>query len=203
MILVVDNYDSFTYNLVQALEVAAAGEAVEVVRNDTTSVEQVERMRPRGLLLSPGPGRPEEAGISVELVRALAPRLPILGVCLGHQAVAVAFGARVVRAPEPVHGKTSPVRPLPGTGSPLYEGLPVPFEATRYHSLVVEEGAGGRPAPELEVTAVTEAPGGGHLVMGVRHRKFPCEGVQFHPESVLTPEGMKLLANWVRSLPAT
>ncbi|MDI3298884.1 MAG: aminodeoxychorismate/anthranilate synthase component II [Bacillota bacterium] len=201
MILVVDNYDSFTYNLVQALEVAAEGEAVEVVRNDTITVEQAERMRPRGVVLSPGPGRPEEAGICVELVRALAPRLPILGVCLGHQAVAVAFGARVVRAAEPVHGKTSAIRPLAGTGSPLYEGLPDPFEATRYHSLVVAGGAGIQPAPELVVTAVTEAPGGGELVMGIRHRKLPCEGVQFHPESVLTPAGPRLLANWVRSLP--
>ncbi|MDI3316765.1 MAG: aminodeoxychorismate/anthranilate synthase component II [Bacillota bacterium] len=202
MILVVDNYDSFTYNLVQALEVVSGGETVEVVRNDTASVEQIARMQPRGIVLSPGPGRPEKAGICVDLVRELAPRIPILGICLGHQAIGVAFGARVVPAPVPVHGKTSPIRPRAEAGSPLYRGLPDPFEATRYHSLVVDPGRGGEPAPELVVTAVTGSGSGpgGELVMGVRHKKFACEGVQFHPESVLTPAGPRLLANWVASL---
>ncbi|MBX6378354.1 MAG: aminodeoxychorismate/anthranilate synthase component II [Clostridia bacterium] len=186
MIAVIDNYDSFTYNLVQAL--ASLGARLEVYRNDVLTVEELAARRPEAVLISPGPGRPEDAGISVATVLALGPRVPILGVCLGHQAIGAAFGGRVVRAPALMHGKSSAVH---HDGSGLYEGLSNPFEAGRYHSLVVDrEGL-----PDcLEVTAWTDD----GVIMGLRHRQWPVEGVQFHPESVLTPEGPRLLANFLR-----
>jgi anthranilate synthase component 2 len=182
---VLDNYDSFTYNLVQYL--AELGESVEVVRNDALSIAELEARRPRALVVSPGPGRPEHAGISTAAMLALAPSTPTLGVCLGHQCLGAAFGARVVRAPTPMHGKVSAIH-HDGTG--LFAGLPDPFEATRYHSLMVEEAS---LPPELEVTARTED----GLIMGLRHRRWPVYGVQFHPESIATPHGRKILANFL------
>ncbi len=184
-LIVIDNYDSFTYNLVQYL--AELGEAVEVVRNDALTVADLAARQPRALVVSPGPGRPEEAGVSLAAVRALAPAAPILGVCLGHQCLGAAFGGRVVRAPTPVHGKTSPIHHY---GDPLFGGVPDPFVATRYHSLIVEEAS--LPA-ELEVTARTED----GLIMALRHRRWPAYGVQFHPESIATPYGRKILANFL------
>lgn len=185
MVLMIDNYDSFTYNLVQYL--AELGAEVEVYRNDRISVEEVEARAPERIVISPGPGVPENAGITVDVIRRLAPRIPTLGVCLGHQAIGLAFGGRVVRAPELVHGKTSQVY---HRGTPLYDGVESPFTATRYHSLVVERES----LPDcLEVTAET-ADG---LIMGLRHRELPIEGVQFHPESILTARGKRLLANFL------
>ncbi len=190
MILVIDNYDSFTYNLVQYL--GELGAAVEVRRNDQVTVGEVEAMAPAGLVISPGPCTPDEAGISVEAVRRLTGRLPILGVCLGHQSIAQAFGGRIVHARQVMHGKTSPIH---HRGEGVFRGLPSPFEATRYHSLVVERA--GLPAC-LEVTAWTEGPDGGmDEIMGLRHREHPVEGVQFHPESILTRHGHRLLANFL------
>ncbi|RMD79590.1 MAG: aminodeoxychorismate/anthranilate synthase component II [Gammaproteobacteria bacterium] len=190
MIVVIDNYDSFTYNLVQYL--GELGAEVQVHRNDALSVAELEALAPAGLVISPGPCTPDEAGISVEAVRRLAGRLPILGVCLGHQSIAQAFGGRIVHAREVMHGKTSPIH---HRGEGVFRGLPSPFEATRYHSLVVERE--GLPAC-LEVTAWTEAPGGGvDEIMGLRHREHPVEGVQFHPESILTRHGHRLLANFL------
>lgn len=183
-VLVVDNYDSFVYNLVQYL--AQLGADCDVRRNDTLRPTDADGYD--AVLLSPGPGTPEAAGVCVPMVRRAAARgLPLLGVCLGHQAVAVAFGARVVRAPELLHGKTSPVH---HTGAGVFAGLPSPFTGTRYHSLAVDPGS---VPPELEVTATT--PTG--VLMGLRHRDAPVEGVQFHPESVLTEHGHRLLANWL------
>jgi anthranilate synthase component 2 len=188
VILVLDNYDSFTYTLVHLVE-AAAGEVV-VVRNDAVTVEAVERMAPAGVLVSPGPGRPADAGISEALLRRLGPTTPVLGVCLGLQAMAEVYGGRVVRAPAPVHGKTSRVR---HDGRTIFAGVAQGFEATRYHSLVADRAT----LPDaLEVSA--EADDG--TVMALRHRAFPVEGVQFHPESVLTTEGPKIIANWVRAV---
>ncbi len=185
-IFLLDNYDSFTFNLYQILR--ELGAEVEVARNDEVSIAEVERRAPRltGIVLSPGPCTPAEAGISVPLVQSLAGRVPILGVCLGHQAIAAAFGGDVVRAPRLMHGKTSPIEHR-GTG--VFQGLPNPFIATRYHSLIVERST---LPTELEVTA--EADG---LIMGMRHRVFQVEGVQFHPESILTPDGRTLLANFL------
>lgn len=185
MVVVIDNYDSFTYNLVQYL--AELGAGVTVYRNDAIGVERLAGMHPRALVISPGPGRPEAAGVTVAAVRRLGPHVPILGVCLGHQAIAVAYGARVSRAPGPVHGKVSAIW---HRGEGIYAGVPVPFEATRYHSLVVDQDT---LPPELEVTAWTED----GLVMGIRHRVHPVEGVQFHPESVLTVHGKTVLANFL------
>jgi anthranilate synthase/phosphoribosyltransferase len=186
MILIIDNYDSFTWNLYQYLCELAA-EEVRVVRNDRLSLEEVERLAPSRLVLSPGPGRPEGAGISLEAVRRFAGRIPILGVCLGHQAIAQAFGARIVQARRIVHGKTEQVN-LDGRG--LFRGIPLPATVTRYHSLVVDPDS----LPEqLEVTA-TSLDG---EIMGLRHREHPVEGVQFHPESVGTPVGKRLLANFL------
>jgi len=185
MILVVDNYDSFTYNLVQLI--AATGVDHEVVRNDAASVDELLARSPGGILLSPGPGRPEEAGICLALL-ARRPRLPIFGVCLGHQAIGVSFGAEVGRAPAPRHGKTSRIR---HAGEGLFAGLPNPFEATRYHSLEVREAS---LPPELEAVAWSEDDG---LVMGLRHRELPYWGVQFHPESVLTLDGPRLVENFL------
>ncbi len=185
MILMIDNYDSFTFNLVQML--AGAGEEVDVVRNDAAPVAELLARRPRGIVVSPGPGRPEEAGVCVELIRRGA-RVPLLGVCLGHQALAVACGARVVRAGRPMHGKTSRVRHQDGG---LFAGLPNPFEATRYHSLTVAEES---LPPELCAAAWSEDDG---AVMGLRHAELPYFGVQFHPESVLTGAGEHLIANFL------
>jgi anthranilate synthase/aminodeoxychorismate synthase-like glutamine amidotransferase len=186
MILVIDNYDSFTYNLVQAL--GEMGADLQVHRNDRISVASAVEMRPSGIVLSPGPGRPEAAGCCCDLIAALAPQVPILGVCLGHQAIAASFGGSVVRAPAVVHGKTGAVY---HDGRGLYSGLPDPLEATRYHSLVVTRE--DLPS-ELEVSAWTDD----GLVMGLRHRELPLYGVQFHPESIATPEGPDLLANFIR-----
>jgi para-aminobenzoate synthetase component 2 len=184
-ILVIDNYDSFTYNLVQYL--AQLGADVEVRRNDTLAVSDPVVRDADGILLSPGPGRPEKAGICVDLVESAGATTPVLGVCLGHQAIAVAFGGQVDSAPELLHGKTSEVR---HGGAGVLRDLPNPFTATRYHSLTVPRES--VPA-ELEVTAWTDD----GVVMGLRHRDLPLEGVQFHPESVLTQGGHQLLANWL------
>lgn len=186
-VLLIDNYDSFTYNLVQELE--EMGATTAVYRNDAIDVERIRLLAPRSIVISPGPGRPESAGVSQAVVGALGPNVPILGVCLGHQCIAQVYGARVVRAAELMHGKTSSIYHH-GTG--VFRGLPDPFTATRYHSLVVDPES--VPA-ELEVTALT-ADG---VVMGVRHRRLPVEGVQFHPESILSPQGPALLANFLAS----
>jgi anthranilate synthase/aminodeoxychorismate synthase-like glutamine amidotransferase len=184
-VLVIDNFDSFTYNLVQAL--AVLGAEVEVRRNDAITVDEAIALAPTHLVVSPGPGRPEEAGVSVAMIAAMLPRVPVLGVCLGHQALATALGGRVGPAAELVHGKASPVYHDSRT---LYQGLPNPFRAGRYHSLAVSED--GLP-PVLAVTSYTSD----GEIMGVRHRSLPAEGVQFHPESVLTPEGDRLLRNFL------
>ncbi|CAN5466403.1 aminodeoxychorismate/anthranilate synthase component II [soil metagenome] len=189
-IFVVDNYDSFTYNLVQ--ELGELGAVVEVARNDAFSIADVAADPPDGVVISPGPGAPKDAGLSNEVVRVLAGRVPILGVCLGHQCIAEVYGGVIVRAPELVHGKTSPIT---HDGRGVFAGLPQPFPATRYHSLVLDPAT--VPA-ELEVTART--PDG--LIMGLRHRLLPVEGVQFHPESILTVVGMDLLGNFLRALRA-
>jgi len=186
LILVIDNYDSFTYNLVQLLE--RGGRRVRVVRNDETDVDGIRRLAPERILLSPGPGRPEDAGITMRVIRELGGAMPLFGVCLGHQAVGAAFGARIVHAPALMHGRTSAVY---HRATPLFEGVPSPFTATRYHSLVIDPGS--LPA-SLEVTAET-ADG---VIMGVRHRTLPIEGVQFHPESILTAAGGAILENWLR-----
>jgi len=185
-LLMIDNYDSFTYNLVQYL--GELGADVDVIRNDVESVDALLARRPSGLVISPGPGEPTEAGVSVEAVtRFAAGGTPVFGVCLGHQAIGVAFGGRIVRARSIMHGKTSQIE---HAGQGVFAGLPQPFEATRYHSLVIE----GESCPEvLEVTART-ADG---EIMGVRHRQLPVEGVQFHPESILTTVGKQLLANFL------
>jgi para-aminobenzoate synthetase component II len=184
-VLVVDNLDSFVYNLVQYL--GQLGADCEVRRADRLTLPEVARLDPAGILLSPGPGTPERAAVCLDLIRAYAGRLPILGVCLGHQAIGVAYGATVARAPEPQHGKTSPVH---HAGAGVLAGLPSPFTATRYHSLAVrEETLPG----ELEVTGRTDS----GVVMALRHRTLPVEGVQFHPEAVLSQGGHRLLANWL------
>lgn len=192
MVLMIDNYDSFTYNLVQYL--GELGAEVEVHRNDAITLEEIEALAPERIVISPGPCTPDEAGISVPLVKAFAGRIPILGVCLGHQAIGQAFGGRVVRAREVMHGKTSMIH---HTGRGVFRGLQNPFEATRYHSLIVaEEGL-----PEaLEVTAWTEREDGRRdEIMGFRHQDLPVEGVQFHPESILTRHGHDLLRNFLVS----
>ncbi len=190
-VLVVDNYDSFVYNLVQYL--GELGADPVVYRNDAISAEAAEALEPDAVVVSPGPGRPEDAGVSVEVVRRLGRGVPVLGVCLGHQCIGAAFGARVVRAPEIMHGKVSLVH---HRGVGVLSGLPDPFEATRYHSLMVERES----LPEvLEVSAET----GDGLVMGLRHRSLPIEGVQFHPESILTRVGHSLLANFLGQLEAS
>ena len=196
MIFVLDNYDSFTYNLVQYIgELGAATKArqvqVEVRRNDQVTIDQVEALQPERIVVSPGPCTPREAGISIDLIRHFAGKIPVLGVCLGHQAIGEAFGARVVRAPHLMHGKTSPVMHDNRT---VFQGLPMPMTATRYHSLIVEEK--DLPA-ELEVSAWTTEKDGTRTIMGLRHRRHAVEGVQFHPESVLTDAGKKLVANFL------
>ena len=186
MVCVIDNYDSFTYNLVQYL--GELGADVHVVRNDAASVEDVAATRPERIVISPGPGRPEDAGIAMAVVRALGETTPILGVCLGHQAIGAVFGGRVVRAGVPMHGKTSTIE---HNGRGVFSGLTEPFAASRYHSLVVsDEGLPG----DLEVTARTRED---HAIMGLRHRRWPVHGVQFHPESSLTGEGHRLLRNFL------
>ncbi|HWB39976.1 MAG TPA: aminodeoxychorismate/anthranilate synthase component II [Gemmatimonadales bacterium] len=189
MLLVLDNYDSFTYNLVQYA--GELGADPVVYRNDALSVEQVLALRPAAILVSPGPCTPREAGISVPLIRAAAGRVPVLGVCLGHQAIGEAFGGRVVRAERLMHGKTTPVA---HRGHPLFRGIPAPFEAMRYHSLVVSPD--GLPG-ELEVTAWSDDRAEGSEIMALCHRSLPVFGVQFHPESVGTAPGKRLLANFL------
>jgi anthranilate synthase component II len=185
MILLVDNYDSFTWNLYQYL--SELGAEVLTRRNDEISVTEAEALAPAGVVISPGPCAPRQAGASNDLVRALGPRVPTLGVCLGHQCIGEVFGGRVIRAPEPVHGKTSLIY---HGGAGLLAGLPRPFEAIRYHSLIVERAT---LPPDLEITAET-ADG---LIMGLRHRAYPIYGVQFHPESIMTVAGKDLLRNYL------
>ena len=190
MVFVLDNYDSFTYNLVQYL--GELGAEVEVRRNDQVSVSEVESMQPERIVISPGPCTPLEAGISVELIREFAGKVPVLGVCLGHQAIGEAFGGRVVRAANLMHGKTSSVV---HDNKTVFQGLPMPMTATRYHSLIVEE----KNLPdELEVSAWTTEKDGSRTIMGLRHRRHPVEGVQFHPESVLTDAGKMLVKNFLQ-----
>jgi anthranilate synthase component 2 len=190
MLLMIDNYDSFTYNLVQYF--GELGADVRVYRNDEISVEQVVELAPERIVVSPGPCTPNEAGISVPLIRELAARVPILGVCLGHQSIGQAFGGRIVKAREVMHGKTSPVY---HAGRGVFSGLDNPFQATRYHSLVIEKSS----LPDcLEVTAWTQTTAGERdEIMGVRHREYPIQGVQFHPESILTRHGHDLLRNFI------
>ncbi|GAC1035284.1 aminodeoxychorismate/anthranilate synthase component II [Pseudomonas sp. No.117] len=191
MLLMLDNYDSFTYNLVQYL--GELGAEVKVVRNDEVPVEAIEALAPERIVVSPGPCTPNEAGISLATLERFAGKLPVLGVCLGHQSLGQAFGGEVVRAREPMHGKTSPVY---HNGEGVFAGLPNPFTVTRYHSLVVKRET----LPEcLEITAWTQHPDGSmDEIMGLRHREFMIEGVQFHPESILTEHGHDLLANFLQ-----
>ena len=189
MILMIDNYDSFTFNLVQLIG-TLAGE-VCVRRNDEVSLDQIETLNPTRVVISPGPGRPQNAGVCVDLIRSLGSRIPILGVCLGHQAIGHAFGGTIVHAPSLVHGRTSAIEHC---GNRLYANVKNPFYAARYHSLVISSD--GFPV-ELEVTARTRD----GIVMGVRHRRYPIEGVQFHPESILTEEGETIIRNWLEAYP--
>lgn len=186
MIIVIDNYDSFTYNLVQHL--GALGAETRVYRNDRITLDGIRGMRPEKMIISPGPCTPNEAGISNLAIKELGKEIPILGVCLGHQCIGQAYGGKVVRANEPVHGKTSQIR---HDGKTIYKNIPNPFTATRYHSLIVERET----LPEcLEISAENEE----GMIMGLRHRKYPVEGVQFHPESILTKEGKGILRNFLR-----
>jgi anthranilate synthase/aminodeoxychorismate synthase-like glutamine amidotransferase len=188
MILMIDNYDSFTYNLVQYL--GQLGAEVEVFRNDRIGLEEIKKMTPEAIFLSPGPCTPKEAGITVEVIRTYHQRFPMLGVCLGHQAIGYAFGGNIVRADRLMHGKTSRVR---SDGKTIYRGLPNPFVAGRYHSLLLEKNS----VPDcLMVTAETEE----GEIMGVRHREYPVEGIQFHPESILTPNGKRIIKNFLDGL---
>ncbi len=187
MILVLDNYDSFTYNLVQYIGEITTD--IQVYRNDAIDLDGIRALLPRGIVISPGPGRPENAGISINLVKEFAPEIPILGVCLGHQAIGAAYGGTIVNAPGIVHGKTSAIE---HDGHPLFDGLPEPFQATRYHSLIIDD----RTFPEeLEVIATT----GDGLIMGLAHRQFHTWGVQFRPESIMTEGGKRMIANFVGS----
>jgi anthranilate synthase component II len=186
MILMIDNYDSFTYNLVQYL--GQFGEDVAVRRNDAITLDEIEAMNPEAIFLSPGPCSPEQAGITVDVVRRFHRRVPLMGVCLGHQAIGYAFGGRVVRAGRIMHGKTSPIL---NDGRTIFKGLPSPFPAGRYHSLIVERES----LPDcLEVSAETEE----GEIMGLRHRTLPVEGIQFHPESILTPGGKRIIRNFLQ-----
>lgn len=186
MILVIDNYDSFTYNLVQYL--GELGADIQVARNDQIAIEDIERLAPERIVLSPGPCTPDDAGITLDVIRHFAGKTPLLGVCLGHQAMGQAFGGRVVRAPYLMHGKTSQIL---HDGRTVFEGIENPFIATRYHSLIVDRAS---VPPMLEVSATTSD----GLVMGLRHREFICEGVQFHPESIMTAAGKRLLSNFLK-----
>ena len=186
MLLMIDNYDSFTYNLVQYL--GELGEDIRVFRNDKISIKEIEDLRPDRIVISPGPCTPKEAGISVEAVRHFAGKLPILGVCLGHQSIGAAFGGEIIRAPKLMHGKTSLIY---HDGKTIFENLPVPFEATRYHSLLIRKES----IPDcLEISAWTDS----GEIMGARHKEFVIEGVQFHPESILTVAGKDLLRNFLK-----
>jgi anthranilate synthase component 2 len=187
MLLMIDNYDSFTYNLVQYL--GELGQDVRVYRNDQISVAEIEKLKPDHIVISPGPCTPNEAGVSVETIQKLGGKFPILGVCLGHQSIGQAYGGKIIRARQLMHGKTSMIH---HAGKGVFSGLPNPFEATRYHSLVIERSS----LPEvLEITAWTDD----GEIMGVRHKTLPVEGVQFHPESILTQYGHELLANFLKS----
>jgi para-aminobenzoate synthetase component 2 len=189
LVFVLDNYDSFTFNLVQYI--GETGEEVEVRRNTGTNVDEIEELRPRRIVISPGPRTPQEAGITIDVIRHFAEKVPILGVCLGHQAIGAAFGGRVIRSQRIMHGKTSLVQ---HDGRTIFRGLDSPMVANRYHSLIVEE----KSLPdELEISAKSEEDGK-PVIMGLRHREFPVEGVQFHPESILTPEGAKLIRNFLK-----
>ncbi len=186
MIVMIDNYDSFTYNLVQYL--GEMGKDLKVFRNDKITTEKIRALKPESIVISPGPGTPEDAGISVEVIRTFAGKIPILGVCLGHQAIGYCFGGRIIRAKRLMHGKTSLIH---HNGQDVFKGLPNPFEATRYHSLLVDSK--GFPK-DLEVTAWTKA----KEIMGLRHKRFPIFGVQFHPESIMTPDGLQILKNFLK-----
>lgn len=190
MVFVLDNYDSFTYNLVQYL--GESGAEVVVRRNDQTSIEEIECLKPDRILISPGPCTPQEAGLSIPVIRHFAGKVPLLGVCLGHQAIGAAFGGKVIRAEHLMHGKTSEVE---HDGRTIFRGLASPMTATRYHSLIVSEE--GLPK-ELEVSARSREQDGRTVIMGLRHRECPVEGVQFHPESVLTTDGKQLIRNFLR-----
>ena len=186
MILIIDNYDSFTYNLVHI--VATETDDYKVIRNDAMTVEEVRELNPDKILISPGPGRPEDAGITEELIDTLGSEIPVLGVCLGHQAIGDVFGAKVVYAPTLMHGKTSEIY---HDGKSVFDGIEEGFTATRYHSLVLDPDT----IPEvLEITAKTDD----GVIMGVRHKSYPIEGIQFHPESILTTEGPKIVKNWLK-----
>jgi anthranilate synthase/aminodeoxychorismate synthase-like glutamine amidotransferase len=186
MILMIDNYDSFTYNLVQYL--GTLHQDVKVLRNDKVSVEEIKKMKPVKIVISPGPGRPEDAGVSLDAIRVFAGKIPILGVCLGHQAIGYVYGAKIIGAAKLMHGKTSLIY---HNRKEIFRGLPNPFEATRYHSLVVER----KSLPDcLEITAETKD----KEIMGLRHKQYPLWGVQFHPESILTPQGIDILANFIK-----
>jgi anthranilate synthase component II len=190
VVLMLDNYDSFTYNLVHYIQ--ELGYSVKVVANDELTIDQVRELAPSHIVISPGPCTPNEAGISLDVIKTLAGIMPILGICLGHQAIGQAFGGKVVRAPLPVHGKTSAIH---HTGIGVFRQLPNPFSAVRYHSLVLD----GHELPaELEVTAWADGPGESAVIMGVRHQTLPVEGVQFHPESILSEHGHRLLDNFLR-----
>ena len=189
MVFVLDNYDSFTYNLVQYL--GELGADVIVSRNDRISVEEIENSHPDRILVSPGPCTPHEAGISLDVIKHFAGRVPLLGVCLGHQAIGEAFGGKVIRAANLMHGKTSSVE---HDGKTIFRDIPSPMTATRYHSLIVEEKSLPK---ELEISATCHDRDGTRVIMGLRHRKFPVEGVQFHPESVLTDQGKQIIRNFL------
>ena len=190
MLLMIDNYDSFTFNLVQYLQMLGA--EVKVVRNDAMSVAEIAALKPSHIVVSPGPKTPNEAGVSLEVIRQLGPTIPLFGVCLGHQSIGQVYGGDVIRASNIMHGKTSPIR---HEGKGVFAGLPDRYEATRYHSLVVDKNT--LPA-ELEITAWTENPDGSmEEIMGLRHREHPVEGVQFHPESILTQHGHALMKNFL------
>ena len=191
MVFVLDNYDSFTYNLVQYI--GELGAEVVIRRNDQITVEEIAALRPERIVISPGPCTPQEAGISIELIRHFAGKVPLFGVCLGHQAMGAAFGGNVVRARNLMHGKTSPVE---HDGRTIFRGVPSPMTATRYHSLIVAEDSLPQ---DLEVSAWTTDRDGTRVIMGLRHKRFPIEGVQFHPESVLTGQGKRLVENFVRA----
>ncbi len=190
MVFVLDNYDSFTYNLVQYL--GEMGQEIIVRRNDQVTLDEIESLRPSHILVSPGPCTPQDAGISIELIKHFAGKVPVLGVCLGHQAIGAAFGGKVVRAGQLMHGKTSLIE---HDGRTIFQGIPSPVEATRYHSLIVSDD---HLPHELEVSAHTVDRNGKKVIMGLRHRRYPVEGVQFHPESVLTANGRQMLRNFLQ-----
>jgi len=191
MLLMIDNYDSFTYNIVQYL--CELGAEVEVHRNDEITIEEIQKLAPQKIVISPGPCTPDEAGISLDVVREFGGTIPLLGICLGHQSIGQAFGGKVIRAEDVMHGKTSMIH---HGEKGVFHGLPNPFEATRYHSLIVEKAS----LPDcLEVTAWTETDGTPQEIMGLRHKDLPIEGVQFHPESIMTPQGHDLLNNFLKT----